>query len=204
MNQPEEYEKLGSYAFIGLPDEEYPQRFVEPDSLKAEYAVVIGGENFGCGSSREHAPVALGAAGTKVVVAQSFARIFFRNSVATGELYPVESETRLCDELKTGQEVIVDMEKNVLTVPETGRTYVLKELGAVSLGWAPCCRCCCVGYVTVKGSTGSSLRIPHYPFTPSTIISQAGPVIDAGGLFNFARKGTVGRMLGGNAAVVEF
>lgn len=42
-----------------------------------------GGDNFGCGSSREHAPVALGASGTQVVVAETYARIFFRNSVAT-------------------------------------------------------------------------------------------------------------------------
>ena len=53
------------------------------DSMKTEYPVIIGGENFGCGSSREHAPVALGAAGATVVVAQSYARIFFRNCVST-------------------------------------------------------------------------------------------------------------------------
>lgn len=129
--QPDEYEKLGSYALIGLPENEYPTRYVEADSMKTEYPVIIGGDNFGCGSSREHAPVALGAAGGRVVVAESFARIFFRNSVATGELYPVESEDRLCDELRTGQEVIVDMEQNKLTVVETGKTYSLKELGAV-------------------------------------------------------------------------
>ena len=51
--------------------------------MKTEYAVIIGGENFGCGSSREHAPVALGAAGGRAVVAQSYARIFFRNCVST-------------------------------------------------------------------------------------------------------------------------
>ncbi len=115
--------------------------------MKTEYPIIIGGENFGCGSSREHAPVALGAAGAKVVLAQTFARIFFRNCVATGELYPVETDRRLCDELVTGQEVEVDMEANVLKVVETGKTYDLKDLGA------------------------------------------AGPVIDAGGLFNFARQG---------------
>lgn len=51
--------------------------------MKTEYPVVIAGDNFGCGSSREHAPVAMGASGTKVVVAESYARIFFRNCVAT-------------------------------------------------------------------------------------------------------------------------
>lgn len=61
--QPDEYEKLGSYALIGLPDEQYPERYVKDGSMKTEYPVIIGGDNFGCGSSREHAPVALGAAG---------------------------------------------------------------------------------------------------------------------------------------------
>ncbi|KAF5827813.1 Aconitase/3-isopropylmalate dehydratase [Dunaliella salina] len=114
--------------------------------MKTEYPVVIGGQNFGCGSSREHAPVAMGAAGGKVVVAESYARIFFRNCIATGELYPVETDLRLCDELKTGSEVTVDMEANVLTDHSTGNTYDLKAIG------------------------------------------DAGPVIDAGGIFDYARK----------------
>ena len=82
-SKPDEYEKLGSYALIGLPDDLYPTRFVDIDAMKTEYPVIIGGQNFGCGSSREHAPVALGAAGAKVVVAESYARIFFRNCVST-------------------------------------------------------------------------------------------------------------------------
>lgn len=53
------------------------------DSMKTDYPVIIGGQNFGCGSSREHAPVALGASGATVVVAESYARIFFRNCVST-------------------------------------------------------------------------------------------------------------------------
>src|SRR5476651_1335258 len=88
---PDEYQKLGAYAMIGLPDSSYPVRFIEPDGMKTKYPVVIAGRNFGCGSSREHAPIAMGAAGCEVVVAESFARIFFRNSIATGELYPYES-----------------------------------------------------------------------------------------------------------------
>ena len=81
--QPDEYEKLGSYALIGLPDDQYPTRYVDVDSMKTDYPIVIGGQNFGCGSSREHAPVAMGASGTTVVVAESYARIFFRNCVST-------------------------------------------------------------------------------------------------------------------------
>jgi hypothetical protein len=101
--------------------------------MKTAYPIIIGGENFGCGSSREHAPVAMGAAGGQVVVAQSYARIFFRNCVATGELYPVEAAdgTRLCDVLKTGDEVEVDMEADTLKVASTGKVFQLKPLGEV-------------------------------------------------------------------------
>src|SRR5258708_5937098 len=80
---PEEYQKLGSYALAGLPESLYSTRFVTEGNNKSQYPIVVAGKNFGCGSSREHAPIALGAAGCHVVLAESFARIFFRNSVAT-------------------------------------------------------------------------------------------------------------------------
>ena len=143
---PDEYEKLGSYALCGLPDALYPTRFVAEGQMDTKYPIVIGGRNFGCGSSREHAPIAMGAADCKVVIAESFARIFFRNCVATGELYPCECADRLCDILKTGDEVMVDLDKATVTVKATGKTYSFKPLGDVR------------------------------------------PVVDAGGLFNYARQ----------------
>jgi 3-isopropylmalate dehydratase small subunit len=84
---PEEYEKLGSYALWGLPEAQYPVRFVKEGKLDTDYPIVVAGRNFGCGSSREHAPIALGSAGCRVVQAESFARIFFRNGVSTGALW---------------------------------------------------------------------------------------------------------------------
>lgn len=143
---PEEYEKLGSFALGGLPDSLYPIRFVKPGQLDTAYPIVVAGRNFGCGSSREHAPIALGSAGCRIVLAQSFARIFFRNSVATGELYPCECVDRLCDALKTGDVVTVDLDKLSASVQATGKVYSIKPLGDVR------------------------------------------PVVDAGGLFNYARK----------------
>lgn len=142
----EEYEKLGSYALCGLPDSLYPVRFVVPGQLDAAYPIIVAGRNFGCGSSREHAPIALGSAGCRIVVAASFARIFFRNSVATGELYPCECAERLCDLLKTGDVATVDLEAETVTASASGRVFRLKPLGDVR------------------------------------------PVVDAGGLFNYARK----------------
>src|SRR6201985_1705172 len=99
---PDEYEKLGSYAMVGLPDDLYPIDFIKKDTTKPDYKIIIAGKNFGCGSSREHAPISLGAAGVEVIVAESYARIFFRNSVATGELYPYEAKERFIDGVKTG------------------------------------------------------------------------------------------------------
>jgi 3-isopropylmalate/(R)-2-methylmalate dehydratase small subunit len=141
---PEEYEKLGAYAMIGLPDDLYPVKFVPPGETKTPYQIVIAGRNYGCGSSREHAPIALGASGVQAVVAESFARIFFRNCVATGELYPYDSPVRLCDVLKTGDEATLNFDLDTLTA--NGVIYQLKPLGEVR------------------------------------------PVIDAGGIFNYARQ----------------
>jgi 3-isopropylmalate/(R)-2-methylmalate dehydratase small subunit len=140
----DEYEKLGSFAMVGLPDDLYPIRFIKPETTKTEYKIVIAGRNFGCGSSREHAPIALGAAGVDVIVAEGYARIFFRNSVATGELYPYEARERLVGSVKTGDIATIDFDADTLEV--NGKVHYLKSMGDVR------------------------------------------PVIDAGGLFNYARQ----------------
>jgi len=124
---PEEYEALGSHALAGLPAE-YGV-FVPEGETRAPYKIVVGGRNFGCGSSREHAPVCLGAAGVEAVVAESFARIFFRNCMATGELYPVETCARLCGRIKTGDEVVLDLDGHTLAVPARQKIYDLHDLG---------------------------------------------------------------------------
>jgi 3-isopropylmalate/(R)-2-methylmalate dehydratase small subunit len=126
----EEYRKLGSYALCGLPDE-YQERYVKDGKETTEYPIIIGAKNFGCGSSREHAPISLGAAGCKAVIANSFARIFFRNSIATGEVYPVETDETLSSVFKTGDEVEINLEAKTITSLEDGKVYSFKDLGAV-------------------------------------------------------------------------
>ena len=127
---PAEYEKLGSYAMAGLPDDAIP--FVDKATGKTPYGILIAGRNFGCGSSREHAPVALGAAGCKAVVAEYYARIYFRNSVSTGEVYPFESVESLVKEFKTGDEATLDTVAGTLTRESDGKVFRLKDLGAVA------------------------------------------------------------------------
>ena len=141
---PEEYDKLGSYALSGLPADFTP--FVKAGSMRSVHTIVVGGRNFGCGSSREHAPIALGAAGVQAVVAQSYARIFFRNSIATGELYPCETDQRLCEVFKTGDEAEVNIATNSIVRLSDARRFALKPIG------------------------------------------DAAPVIQAGGIFKYARK----------------
>jgi 3-isopropylmalate/(R)-2-methylmalate dehydratase small subunit len=119
---PDEYRKLGTYALSGLPESAYPARY-------AGETIVVAGKNFGCGSSREHAPIALGAAGCKAVVAASFARIFFRNCIATGELFPCESAERLVEAFRTGDEAEIDAEAGAMRNLRTGRAFRLKPLG---------------------------------------------------------------------------
>src|SRR5881396_719816 len=134
---PEEYEQFGKYALSsvplaqkGLPKGNVP--FHTKDELVSDYKIIIAGKNFGCGSSREHAPIALDAAGIEAVIAQFYARIFFRNSVNGGYLVPFESEQRLCDKVCTGDEVTIDVPAGRLTNHTTGETWKLKSLGEIA------------------------------------------------------------------------
>ena len=83
--------------------------------------VMVGGWNFGCGSSREHAPVAIKAAGISVVIAKSFARIFYRNAINIG-LAILECE-EAAREIRAGDEVRVDFDTGVIENRTTGKTY---------------------------------------------------------------------------------
>ena len=74
--------------------------------------IVVGGENFGCGSSREHAPVALRGAGVACVIAKSFARIFFRNAINCG--FPIVECPAAVDAISTGDEVEIDLAAGII------------------------------------------------------------------------------------------
>ncbi len=126
----EGYKELGSLAMCGLPDPCLP--FIDSKKGVSLYSVIVAGKNFGCGSSREHAPIALGASGIKAVIAESFARIFYRNCISTGELLPIECKNRLCDTVKTGDKVIINLKELSLQIPKLNKTYSFSDFGDLS------------------------------------------------------------------------
>jgi 3-isopropylmalate dehydratase small subunit len=88
--------------------------------------IVVAKENFGCGSSREHAPIALKGAGVSVVIAKSFARIFYRNSFNTG--LPILVAPEAVDGIREGDELTVDLATGEIKNLSTGETYLAQPL----------------------------------------------------------------------------
>ena len=137
LTEPDERKLYGRYAMSGVPVEaqglpfgHFP--FTQPDRYKSDYKIIVAGTNFGCGSSREHAPFALMEAGCEAVIAQSFARIFYRNAIDGGFVAPFESMERLIDRIRTGDELELDTTNYTLTNRTTGETFLLHPLGDVA------------------------------------------------------------------------
>ena len=105
-------EHLAKYVMEDA-DPEFPKKLQRGD-------VIVAGENFGCGSSREHAPIALKAAGVAAVVAPSFARIFYRNAFNMG-LPIFELPESL--EIKEGEEISIDLDNGKIRNNTTNKTY---------------------------------------------------------------------------------
>ncbi len=83
--------------------------------------IIVANKNFGCGSSREHAPIAIKAAGVSCVIAETFARIFYRNAINIG--LPIIECKEAADDIKEGDIVNVDFDSGVITNETTGKTY---------------------------------------------------------------------------------
>ena len=105
--------EISSHCLSGV-DADIAARF-------SQGGIVVAGRNFGCGSSREHAPIALLNMGAKAVIADSFARIFFRNAVNLG-LVPVICKG-IRSKVQDGQTLTLDYVKGVVTIRETGESY---------------------------------------------------------------------------------
>ena len=96
---------------------------IDPDFASTVEAgdIVVAGPNFGCGSSREHAPLALKSCGVKCVIAPSFARIFYRNAINIG--FPIVECAQAAQEIQAGDQVYVDFATGVITDTTQGKTW---------------------------------------------------------------------------------
>ncbi|MEL7833850.1 hypothetical protein [Fodinibius sp. Rm-B-1B1-1] len=137
LDDPEERKFYGRHALSGVPDEQsgLPQGnipLVDEDQFESEFSIIVGGPNFGCGSSREHAPASLDIAGIEAIIAPTFARIFYRNSVDGGFVIPYESLQDLSQEVKTGDKIEIHPEKQTVTNITQDTSYEIRPLGSVA------------------------------------------------------------------------
>ena len=134
---PEEYKMFGKFALSGVPNSTagLPKGhipFHEQDEFISPYTIIVAGKNFGCGSSREHAPIALAAAGIQIIIAEFYARIFYRNSINGGYLIPIESTDRLIDQVCTGDTLSVNIPEKKIYNETTKQSWQLHDLGEVA------------------------------------------------------------------------
>jgi 3-isopropylmalate/(R)-2-methylmalate dehydratase small subunit len=134
---PEERKLFGKYALSGVPKDQsgLPEGnlpFVKYGKFTTEYKMIVAGRNFGCGSSREHAPLAISQANCSLVIAESYARIFYRNSVNGGYLLPLQTPKRIVDKITTGDELVVDIPACELRDLTTDQTFDLAPLGDIA------------------------------------------------------------------------
>ena len=137
LSDPEEKKNYGKFALSGVPKDnaglpEGNKLFVEEEKFKSEYTIIIGGKNFGCGSSREHAPACLKIAGIQAIIAASYARIFYRNAVDGGFFIPFESSDKLVNNIRTGDNLTINVEVGALTNNSSNQTFKLQPLGEVA------------------------------------------------------------------------
>ncbi|MBI5166570.1 MAG: 3-isopropylmalate dehydratase small subunit [candidate division NC10 bacterium] len=106
-------EELGKHCMEAV-DPEFPRKIGKGD-------IIVAGKNFGCGSSREHAPISIKAAGVSCVIARSFARIFYRNAINIG--LPILECPEAADGVSTGDQLEVDLDTGEIRNMSTGRVY---------------------------------------------------------------------------------
>jgi 3-isopropylmalate/(R)-2-methylmalate dehydratase small subunit len=118
-----DYAELASHAMEGL-DPNFHSKVKDGD-------FILSGRNFGCGSSREHAPIALSHSGIRAVIALSFARIFYRNAVDGAFLLPIEIEEGAYHDISEGDELDIDTSANQIKNLTTHKTYKMKPFSEI-------------------------------------------------------------------------
>ncbi len=118
-----EYLELAEHAMEGL----------DPNFLSKTKtcSIIVTGNNFGCGSSREHAPIALSYSGIKVILAVSFARIFYRNSIDGAFLLPIEIDHKTYDDIADGDELEINIQNNEIKNLSSNKNYRMKPFSEI-------------------------------------------------------------------------
>jgi len=121
---PGPYLKLHEHAELA----EHAMEGMDPDfhSKVKNANIIVTGKNFGCGSSREHAPIALSASGIEAILALSFARIFYRNSVDGAYLLPIEIDEKTYSSISQNDELDIDTSKNEIKNITKNQSYSMK------------------------------------------------------------------------------
>ena len=121
---PGPYLKLHEHAELA----EHAMEGLDPDfhSKVKNANIIVTGNNFGCGSSREHAPIALSASGIEAILALSFARIFYRNSVDGAYLLPIEIDEKTYSTISENDELEIDTSKNEIKNITKNQSYSMK------------------------------------------------------------------------------
>ena len=118
-----DYAELATHAMEGL-DPDFHSKIKEGD-------FILSGKNFGCGSSREHAPIALSHSGVKAILALSFARIFYRNSVDGAFLLPIEIDEKTYQTISNNDELEINLEQNEIKNISKNETYSMKPFSEI-------------------------------------------------------------------------
>ncbi len=118
-----DYAELSTHAMEGL-DPDFHKKVKEGD-------FILAGKNFGCGSSREHAPIALAHSGIKAILALSFARIFYRNAVDGAFLLPIEINEDSYKDISNGDELEINIDKNEITNLTKNKNYQMKPFSEI-------------------------------------------------------------------------
>ena len=118
-----DYNELATHAMEGI-DPDFPSKVKDGD-------FIVAGKNFGCGSSREHAPIALSTCGIKAVIATSFARIFYRNSVDGAFLLPIEIDNITYQRISNSDQLEINIEKNEIKNITKNETYSMKPFSEI-------------------------------------------------------------------------
>jgi 3-isopropylmalate/(R)-2-methylmalate dehydratase small subunit len=101
-----DHEELATHAMEGI-DSNFTKKISDGDFL-------LVGHNFGCGSSREHAPIALSKSGIKAILSPSFARIFYRNAIDGGYLLPIEIDENVLEKIDDKDKLEIDLDNNII------------------------------------------------------------------------------------------